>query len=580
MTKTTTFIDGLRHSCGRTSWSLGGAFSDLRSNTTKSHSLKSLLVLAVALLMGTSAWGQTNLLAVDGVSFTCQDKGNSNAAVTITQNGDKSISYSCGNEIYLELTFSTGVSIDASKAYVVIEASDAYATTKKLRNIILDGTNYDQSNSANVSASTINGHSVLLMSPLGRTDNMFAKYVSAGDDEMSLTRVGFNLKPASGTEFTIYRIGFYDIAEIMSLYSNPALRFSSDLTSSLRLNFAGTANQVLVDNNTITMTRDESVVLLKSMGTLPNTCTLVSLRGLTLSDAASVKPFTKETMTNLSNVTKVLMSTTAYNFFPTVNQNVYVLGSRYYPYKDGVAPTTTYTGNGSTTNEGYRDGNSYRYFSYTRNFKEGYSTCILPFQLDVSETSSNLSFYTFTSNDNGTITFTKTTEDINCNTPFIVKATEAGLYMFYLLHDSETWNEGKASGTGQGYKYYETSASNGVKFVGTFLSEAPMGSGKDYESGYNCYGITSNGESFAPMTSTTIAQYYRAFLASSNASYAPARSLNFDNGDGTTNIISIKDVDGMNTGINDGVYYDLSGRRVLNPTKGLYIVNGKKVIVK
>ena len=26
--------------------------------------------------------------------------------------------------------------------------------------------------------------------------------------------------------------------------------------------------------------------------------------------------------------------------------------------------------------------------------------------------------------------------------------------------------------------------------------------------------------------------------------------------------------------------YDLSGRRVVQPTKGLYIVNGKKVIIK
>lgn len=49
------------------------------------------------------------------------------------------------------------------------------------------------------------------------------------------------------------------------------------------------------------------------------------------------------------------------------------------------------------------------------------------------------------------------------------------------------------------------------------------------------------------------------------------------------------DIDGISTGISkmedvrskkDDVYYDLQGRRVLNPTKGLYIVNGKKVIVK
>lgn len=32
--------------------------------------------------------------------------------------------------------------------------------------------------------------------------------------------------------------------------------------------------------------------------------------------------------------------------------------------------------------------------------------------------------------------------------------------------------------------------------------------------------------------------------------------------------------------ISDGIYYDLSGRRVQNPTKGLYIFNGKKIIIK
>jgi hypothetical protein len=32
--------------------------------------------------------------------------------------------------------------------------------------------------------------------------------------------------------------------------------------------------------------------------------------------------------------------------------------------------------------------------------------------------------------------------------------------------------------------------------------------------------------------------------------------------------------------IEDGVYYNLQGQRVDNPTKGLYIVNGRKVIIK
>jgi len=32
--------------------------------------------------------------------------------------------------------------------------------------------------------------------------------------------------------------------------------------------------------------------------------------------------------------------------------------------------------------------------------------------------------------------------------------------------------------------------------------------------------------------------------------------------------------------VTDNLYYDLQGRRVMNPTRGLYIVNGKKVILK
>ena len=48
------------------------------------------------------------------------------------------------------------------------------------------------------------------------------------------------------------------------------------------------------------------------------------------------------------------------------------------------------------------------------------------------------------------------------------------------------------------------------------------------------------------------------------------------------------DADGVSTGIDFienkatgevKVIYDLSGRRVANPSKGLYIVNGKKVII-
>ena len=43
----------------------------------------------------------------------------------------------------------------------------------------------------------------------------------------------------------------------------------------------------------------------------------------------------------------------------------------------------------------------------------------------------------------------------------------------------------------------------------------------------------------------------------------------------TTAIISIKDGK-----VDNVTYYDLQGRRVTKPTKGLFIVGGRKVIVK
>jgi hypothetical protein len=59
------------------------------------------------------------------------------------------------------------------------------------------------------------------------------------------------------------------------------------------------------------------------------------------------------------------------------------------------------------------------------------------------------------------------------------------------------------------------------------------------------------------------------------AAQAPAR-LSLRLLDGTTTDIDASLVEGMET----PVYYDLSGRRVLNPGSGVYIVNGKKVFIK
>ena len=69
----------------------------------------------------------------------------------------------------------------------------------------------------------------------------------------------------------------------------------------------------------------------------------------------------------------------------------------------------------------------------------------------------------------------------------------------------------------------------------------------------------------------------KAFLVLTNAeAQAKGFVLEFENG-GTTGIETIEN---SKHSTEDGVYYDLQGRRVENPTRGVYIVNGKKVVIK
>jgi len=61
------------------------------------------------------------------------------------------------------------------------------------------------------------------------------------------------------------------------------------------------------------------------------------------------------------------------------------------------------------------------------------------------------------------------------------------------------------------------------------------------------------------------------------SSQAPVRALNIGHGDGTTGIESL----GSTESSNDERWYDLQGRRIERPAKtGLYILNGKKVVIR
>lgn len=69
----------------------------------------------------------------------------------------------------------------------------------------------------------------------------------------------------------------------------------------------------------------------------------------------------------------------------------------------------------------------------------------------------------------------------------------------------------------------------------------------------------------------------KAFLVLTDAeAQAKGFILTFEDGSTT----GIETVETSKGNIKDGVYYDLQGRRVEKPTRGIYIVNGKKVVIK
>lgn len=68
---------------------------------------------------------------------------------------------------------------------------------------------------------------------------------------------------------------------------------------------------------------------------------------------------------------------------------------------------------------------------------------------------------------------------------------------------------------------------------------------------------------------------FRAYFAFDDFDYeALSRSITIDFSEAT----GIREVESVSTG--DGCYHNLSGQRVSQPSKGLYIVNGKKVIIR
>lgn len=177
-------------------------------------------------------------------------------------------------------------------------------------------------------------------------------------------------------------------------------------------------------------------------------------------------------------------------------------------------------------------------------FKVDWGTLILPFAAEKPE---GMEVYTCETENNGTLELVAV-DKIEANTPYIVKkAGETTKFTF----------------TGEKISFEEATHTSGM-LTGTFEStKAPVGS-YVLQKQNEVLGFYKVAEGKQPTVGA-----YRCYI---NASESAAPMFSLERGEGTT---SIEEAELTNENV---VIYDLAGRRVEKMEKGIYIVNGKKVI--
>lgn len=191
--------------------------------------------------------------------------------------------------------------------------------------------------------------------------------------------------------------------------------------------------------------------------------------------------------------------------------------------------------------------------------KTGWNTICMPFNM-TDEFMTELfgagyKVYQFQSYEDDVITFAPATT-LESRIPYLVYAVDApenaeGVKLLYNIYIDKS------------YASYVTK--NGVTFQGTY---APVAAGSMAET---WYGVTNGGEIRKAGSGASL-KGFRAYFTGVTE-LADARIAVVDESTGITTIIAARD-------LNNDKVYNLNGQRVENAKKGLYIVNGKKVVVK
>ncbi len=203
----------------------------------------------------------------------------------------------------------------------------------------------------------------------------------------------------------------------------------------------------------------------------------------------------------------------------------------------------------------------YDQVTLTRSFVAGWNTFVAPLAVNVSEFGEGAKVYSFTGYDGGALSFSVvTSSSLDPATPYIVYVPEA------INNKVFTWNSPVIYSSYVGEDNIKTS-NNGVTFQGSY---APMEAG-DLA---GCYGISTAGK-IAKASATATMKGFRAYFTGVDLS--SARVMFFGDG-GTTGIDNLTPSLSKEEGAQE--VYDLQGRKVVTPKRGMYIVNGKKVVIK
>ena len=184
--------------------------------------------------------------------------------------------------------------------------------------------------------------------------------------------------------------------------------------------------------------------------------------------------------------------------------------------------------------------------SATINPTYGWATLVTPVALDFTSVS-GVKAYIVTGHSGNTVATTQMTGTVPANTPLLLEGVTTAIPV-------------AASST--------TDVSANLLKAGTVAAVST-------ESGKTKYALSAEGEvaTFKKIVADTTIPAGKAYLEFNEVISAPELNFNFGNPTGIQSITSA-----VNKG--EGIVFDLQGRKVAQPAKGLYIVNGKKVVIK